>query len=157
MTSLLTAVSSTRVQETKCGRTQERSSRTPLSNLDRVRYPTWKPVSPYAAAAAAIYMHLCDCFFILILQSHTIHSNTTFQFQKEADMEALTLTGLMKQKAAEFPSGRALSASGKFDLTHSRLDELVDKAASLLIASGINPGDVVALTFPNTVEVSFSR
>ena len=80
-----------------------------------------------------IYMHLCDCFFILIHQSHTIHSNTTFQFQKEADMEALTLTGLLKQKEAEFPSGRALSASGKFDLTHSQLDELVDKATSLLI------------------------
>lgn len=70
-------------------------------------------------------------------------------------METLTLTGLLKRKAAEFPSGRALSASGKFNLTHSQLDELIDQAASLLIAYGINPGDVVALTFPNTAEVSF--
>ncbi|KAJ9706528.1 hypothetical protein PVL29_001821 [Vitis rotundifolia] len=67
-------------------------------------------------------------------------------------METLTLTGLLKQKAEEFPSRRALSVSGKLDLTHARLDELIDKAASLLLAAGINPGDVVALTFPNTVE-----
>ncbi|KAL6349146.1 hypothetical protein AAG906_033802 [Vitis piasezkii] len=82
--------------------------------------------------------------FLLLLCTHS--------FKVEADMETLTLTGLLKQKAEEFPSRRALSVSGKLDLTHARLDELIDKAASLLLASGINPGDVVALTFPNTVE-----
>ncbi|KAK0597109.1 hypothetical protein LWI29_021892 [Acer saccharum] len=63
-----------------------------------------------------------------------------------------TLTGLLKQVAGEFPSRRALSVSGKFDLTHSRLQELVERAASRLVSAGVNAGDVVALTFPNTVE-----
>lgn len=67
-------------------------------------------------------------------------------------MESQTLTGLLKQKASVFPSRRALSVSGKFDLTHARLQKLIDQAASLLIASGIVPGDVVALTFPNVAE-----
>lgn len=67
-------------------------------------------------------------------------------------MESVTLTGLMKKAATEFPSRRALSVSGKFDLTHAQLQQLIDHAASLLIASGIKPGDVVALSFPNTVE-----
>lgn len=65
---------------------------------------------------------------------------------------SLSLTGLLKKTASEFPNRRALSASRKFDLTHSRLNDLVDHAASLLIASGIGHNDVVALTFPNTVE-----
>ncbi|GMY30294.1 oxalate--CoA ligase-like [Fagus crenata] len=67
-------------------------------------------------------------------------------------MENLTLTGLLKKAAFEFPTRRAISVSGKFDLSHARLQELVDHAASLLLGSGIHPGDVVALTFPNTVE-----
>lgn len=67
-------------------------------------------------------------------------------------MESLTLTGLLKEIAGKFPSHRAISISGKFDLTYSRLDELVDQAASRLIAAGVKSGDVVALTFPNTVE-----
>lgn len=70
-------------------------------------------------------------------------------------MENQTLTGLLKKVASEFPNHRALSVSGKFDLTHARLQELVDHAASLLIASGIGPNDTVALTFPNTVEVLY--
>ncbi|KAL2527303.1 Oxalate--CoA ligase [Abeliophyllum distichum] len=67
-------------------------------------------------------------------------------------MATFTLTGLLKQVAGKFPSGRAISFSGKFDLTHSRLHELVERAASRLLAAGVKPGDVVALTFPNTVE-----
>ncbi|XP_028773407.1 oxalate--CoA ligase-like [Neltuma alba] len=67
-------------------------------------------------------------------------------------MEAPTLTGLLNRISAEFPSRRAISVSGKFDLTYSRLLELVERAASRLVSSGINAGDVVALTFPNTVE-----
>uniref|UniRef100_A0A803PLG6 Uncharacterized protein n=2 Tax=Cannabis sativa TaxID=3483 RepID=A0A803PLG6_CANSA len=64
----------------------------------------------------------------------------------------LTLTGLLKKAAVEFPDRRAISLSGKYHLTHARLQEIVDHAASLLLASGIGHGDVVALTFPNTVE-----
>ncbi|KAJ4837440.1 Ribonuclease ageritin [Turnera subulata] len=67
-------------------------------------------------------------------------------------MDNLTLTGLLKKSTAEFPTRRALSVSGKLDLTHAELQDLVDHAASLLASSGVSPGDVVALTFPNTVE-----
>ncbi|KAL2334707.1 hypothetical protein Fmac_015920 [Flemingia macrophylla] len=68
-------------------------------------------------------------------------------------METLTtLTDLLRHVAAKFPSRRAVSVAGKFDLTHSRLHHLSESAAARLIAAGIKPGDVVALTFPNTVE-----
>jgi non-ribosomal peptide synthetase component E (peptide arylation enzyme) len=68
-------------------------------------------------------------------------------------MATLTLTGLLKRVAGEFPNRRAVSVSGELDLTHARLHEIIERAASRLVASGIKPGDVVALTFPNTVEV----
>ncbi|RZC57540.1 hypothetical protein C5167_004841 [Papaver somniferum] len=67
-------------------------------------------------------------------------------------MEETTLTGLLKQSAGKFPSHRSVSVSGKFDLTHSKLQQLVDQAASILISNGVHPGDVIALTFPNTIE-----
>ncbi|XP_057481116.1 probable CoA ligase CCL9 [Actinidia eriantha] len=67
-------------------------------------------------------------------------------------MESLTLTGLLKQVAGEFPSRRAISVSGNFDLTHGRLQQLIEQSASRLVAAGVRPGDVVALTFPNTIE-----
>ncbi|KAK9147543.1 hypothetical protein Scep_006300 [Stephania cephalantha] len=66
---------------------------------------------------------------------------------------ASTLSGLLKTSAAKFPSHRAISVSGKFDLSHSDLHRLIDHSAALLISSyAVRPGDVVALTFPNTVE-----
>lgn len=64
-----------------------------------------------------------------------------------------TLTGLLKHVADKFPDRRAISVSGKFDITHSRLNHLIEHAASSLVAAGVKPGDVVALTFPNTIEV----
>ncbi|KDP22274.1 hypothetical protein JCGZ_26105 [Jatropha curcas] len=67
-------------------------------------------------------------------------------------MDSLTLTGLLKNIAGEFSNRRAVSISGKFDMTHSQLHELVERAASRLVEAGIKPGDVVALTFPNTIE-----
>uniref|UniRef100_A0A1D1ZJZ9 4-coumarate--CoA ligase n=1 Tax=Anthurium amnicola TaxID=1678845 RepID=A0A1D1ZJZ9_9ARAE len=68
-------------------------------------------------------------------------------------MEGLTLTGVLRKAAADFPDRCAISVSGKFDLTHARLHLLVDEAAAELASSGVRPGDVVALTFPNTVEL----
>ncbi|KAG7986829.1 hypothetical protein I3843_03G101600 [Carya illinoinensis] len=67
-------------------------------------------------------------------------------------MENLTVTGMLRRVAGEFSSRRALSVSGKLDLTYARLQELVESAASRLVAAGVNVGDVVALVFPNTVE-----
>ncbi|EPS64224.1 hypothetical protein M569_10556, partial [Genlisea aurea] len=68
-----------------------------------------------------------------------------------------TLTGLLNDVADKFPGRRAVSVSGEFDLKHSRLRQIVEAGADWLIAAGVRPGDVVALTFPNAVEfvVSF--
>jgi oxalate---CoA ligase len=66
---------------------------------------------------------------------------------------SLTLTGLLKKAAASFPDKRALSVAGKFEVSHSRLQELIDYSASVLRSAGVHPGDVVALTFPNSIEV----
>ncbi|KAL8232570.1 hypothetical protein R6Q57_002348 [Mikania cordata] len=63
-----------------------------------------------------------------------------------------TLTGLLKHVAGIFPDRRAISVSGKFDITHSLLDHLIEHAANSLVAAGVKPYDVVALTFPNTIE-----
>ncbi|KAL8170423.1 hypothetical protein V2J09_022227 [Rumex salicifolius] len=63
-----------------------------------------------------------------------------------------TLSGLLSHVANKFPSRRAISASGKIHLTHSELHRLVCRASSHLSSSGISPGDVVALTFPNSLE-----
>ncbi|KAL3521535.1 hypothetical protein ACH5RR_019684 [Cinchona calisaya] len=68
-------------------------------------------------------------------------------------MEYSTLTGLLRKVAEKFPSQRALSVSGKFDLNHARLHELIERTASSLVAAGVKPGDVIALTFPNSVEL----
>ncbi|KAK6936846.1 AMP-binding enzyme, C-terminal domain [Dillenia turbinata] len=67
-------------------------------------------------------------------------------------MDTMTLTGLLNQVAGKFPERRALSVSGKFDITHSRLQHLIENAASRLVSAGVKPGDVISLTFPNTVE-----
>ncbi|KAL8543972.1 hypothetical protein ACS0TY_004500 [Phlomoides rotata] len=67
-------------------------------------------------------------------------------------MSISTLTGLLSHVAGIFPSRRAISVSGKFDLTHAQLHQLVERAAAGLIAAGVKPGYTVALTFPNTVE-----
>eukprot|EP00262_Sarcandra_glabra_P001488 TRINITY_DN11600_c0_g1_i1.p1 TRINITY_DN11600_c0_g1~~TRINITY_DN11600_c0_g1_i1.p1 ORF type:complete len:528 (+),score=4.00 TRINITY_DN11600_c0_g1_i1:143-1726(+) len=70
-------------------------------------------------------------------------------------MESATLTGLLKHAAGEYSGRRALSLSGKYDLTHAQLQGLIEQAASCLVSYGIKAGDVVALTFPNTVEFVF--
>ena len=75
---------------------------------------------------------------------------------EEKNMDTLTLTRLLKIVAIEFPNRRAVSISGKFDITHSQLLELVEHAASRLVNAGIGRGDVIALTFLNTIEVCFS-
>ncbi|KAF9623920.1 hypothetical protein IFM89_006647 [Coptis chinensis] len=67
-------------------------------------------------------------------------------------MENMTLTALLKEAAVKFPSHRALSLSGKFDITYSKLQQLIDQATLSLVSAGVKPGDSVALTYPNTIE-----
>nr|ADT92188.1 peroxisomal-CoA synthetase [Zea mays] len=70
-----------------------------------------------------------------------------------ATTEATTLTALLKEAAAAFPTRRAVAVPGRLELTHAALDALVDAAAARLAAdAGVLPGHVVALSFPNTVE-----
>ncbi|KAL8049666.1 hypothetical protein ABFX02_06G033700 [Erythranthe guttata] len=75
-----------------------------------------------------------------------------FPFFSRLAMGISTLTGLLDYVAGQFSDRRAISVSGKFDLTHAKLHQLVDRAAAKLLSAGVSPGDVVALTFPNTVE-----
>lgn len=71
-----------------------------------------------------------------------------------ATTEATTLTALLKEAAAAFPTRRAVAVPGRLELTHAALDALVDAAAARLAAdAGVLPGHVVALSFPNTVEL----
>ncbi|KAL3524280.1 hypothetical protein ACH5RR_017114 [Cinchona calisaya] len=63
-----------------------------------------------------------------------------------------TLTSFLNDVASKFPTRRALSVSGKFDLTHARLHHLIQRTATRLVSAGVKPGDVIALTFPNSVE-----
>lgn len=65
----------------------------------------------------------------------------------------VTLTDLIKKAARAFPSRTAITVSDILSLSYSCLDQIVEKTALFLVASGVKPGDVIALSFPNTVEV----
>nr|WGU11316.1 4-coumarate:CoA ligase 1 [Crinum x powellii] len=67
-------------------------------------------------------------------------------------MEIFTLTETLKKASANFKSRRALFVPGRIDLSHAQLHDLVEETAAKLISAGVKTGDVVALTFPNTVE-----
>ncbi|KAG6517770.1 probable CoA ligase CCL9 [Zingiber officinale] len=64
-----------------------------------------------------------------------------------------TLTAVLRKAAADFPSRRAVFVPGRLELSHDRLHQLVDATAARFAASGVRAGDVVALAFPNTVEL----
>jgi acyl-CoA synthetase (AMP-forming)/AMP-acid ligase II len=71
-----------------------------------------------------------------------------------ATMEATTLTALLKEAAAAFSTRRAVAVPSSLELTHAVLDALIDAAAARLAAdAGFLLGHVVALSFPNTIEV----
>lgn len=71
-----------------------------------------------------------------------------------ATTEATALTALLKEAAAAFPTRRAVAVPSRLELTHAALDALVDAAAARLAADArVLPGHVVALSFPNTVEL----
>ncbi|KAI8574649.1 hypothetical protein RHMOL_Rhmol01G0370400 [Rhododendron molle] len=63
-------------------------------------------------------------------------------------MASSTLTGLLKQVAGQFPSRRAV----QFDLTHARLQELIDQVTSELVASGVKPGDIARPSYCLAVQ-----
>lgn len=63
-----------------------------------------------------------------------------------------TLTDLIKKAARTHPLRTAITVSDRLSLSHSSLDHIVEKTALFLVESGVKPGDVIALSFPNTVE-----
>eukprot|EP01018_Ginkgo_biloba_P012753 Gb_08876 [translate_table: standard] len=68
-------------------------------------------------------------------------------------MNARSLTVLLRKAAEEFPEQTAIiNVSGKYQLTHSHLQRIVNACAAELRSSGIAVGDVVALSFPNSIE-----
>lgn len=72
----------------------------------------------------------------------------------KTDMEKKTLTAVLKKAAAAFGSRRAVLVPGKVELSHAALDALVEAAAARLVAeAGVEAGHVIALSFPNTVEL----
>lgn len=64
----------------------------------------------------------------------------------------ISLTSLLCKAAEEFPNQRAIAVSGKYELTHSQLQATVIACAARLRAAGVGHGDVVALSFPNSIE-----
>eukprot|EP01018_Ginkgo_biloba_P033349 Gb_20191 [translate_table: standard] len=70
----------------------------------------------------------------------------------KSDAAGLTLTALLKKANDEFPEQKALIVSGKFEVTYAELERLVDKCAAKLRSAGIRTRDVVALSFPNSIE-----
>lgn len=67
----------------------------------------------------------------------------------------ISLTSLLCKAAEEFPNQRAIAVSGTYELTHSQLQATVTACVARLRAAGVGHGDVVALTFPNSIEVNF--
>lgn len=64
----------------------------------------------------------------------------------------ISLTSLLCKSAEEFPNQKAITVSGKYQLTHSQLQATVNACAARLKAVGVGHGDVVALAFPNSIE-----
>jgi hypothetical protein len=73
----------------------------------------------------------------------------------KGEVYPLTLTALLNNACHEFPQHKAVIVSGKFEVTYAELQRLVNRCAAKLRNAGIGTGDVVALTFPNSIEVKF--
>ncbi|KAH9317016.1 hypothetical protein KI387_018785, partial [Taxus chinensis] len=67
--------------------------------------------------------------------------------------ERITLTALLAKAAEEFPQQKAVIVPGKYQLLYSDLQRIVDVCAAQLKCAGIAQGDVVALSFPNSIEL----
>ncbi|GLJ56067.1 hypothetical protein SUGI_1203670 [Cryptomeria japonica] len=67
--------------------------------------------------------------------------------------EEITLSALLTAAAEQSPNQKAIIVSGKIELLHSDLQKIVNTCAAQLRNSGIAPGDVVALSFPNSIEM----
>lgn len=64
--------------------------------------------------------------------------------------ETICLPDCLKRSAKRFPDKMALSFQG-YQITFSKLDEMVDRFAACLSDFGVQPGDSVAILLPNTI------
>lgn len=70
----------------------------------------------------------------------------------KVEVHPVTLTGLLNNVCQEFPQNKAIIVSGKFEVTYAEMQRLVNRCAVKLRNAGIGSGDVVTLTFPNSIE-----
>jgi acyl-CoA synthetase (AMP-forming)/AMP-acid ligase II len=70
----------------------------------------------------------------------------------KGEVRPLILSALINNACDKFPQHKALIVSGKFEVTYAELQRLVNRCAAMLRNAGIGTGDVVALTFPNSIE-----
>eukprot|EP00253_Pinus_taeda_P016298 PITA_16298 len=70
----------------------------------------------------------------------------------KGEFRPLTLSALLNNACDEFSQHKALILPEKFDVTYAELQRLVNICAAKLRNAGIGRGDVVALTFPNSIE-----
>lgn len=66
--------------------------------------------------------------------------------------ESITLTALLTRTSSQYPDTPALITPGGPKLTYAQLVAAVNEGATQLVRSGVKPGDVVALSFPNSIE-----
>ncbi|KAJ7544750.1 hypothetical protein O6H91_09G091600 [Diphasiastrum complanatum] len=66
--------------------------------------------------------------------------------------ELSTLTGVLKNAAERYPDNDALISSGGPQLTYAELQSTILRTAAMLQRSGLKPGDLISLAFPNTIE-----
>ena len=74
---------------------------------------------------------------------------------KGSESHPLTLNALLNNIRDLFPQHKALILSGKFEVTYTELQRVVNRCAAKLRNAGIGTGDVVALTFRKSIEVKF--
>ena len=70
----------------------------------------------------------------------------------EIVFEKITLPEALARSAERYPDNPALLFQGT-TVTYRRLDEMVSRFASALVALGVKPGDKVALLLPNIVQM----
>ena len=70
----------------------------------------------------------------------------------EINFEKIALSEALTETAERFPNNPALLFQG-LPYSFKKLDDMVSRFASALVALGVNPGDKVALLLPNLVQM----
>ena len=71
---------------------------------------------------------------------------------EEVVFERITLPQALTKSAQSYPDSPALLFQGT-TITYRKLDDMVSRFSSALVALGVKPGDKVALLLPNLVQM----